>query len=179
VTLDDDGNATIWLNGVNCAPGSDVVDASMNAAPYLTALGTLTAAPPVVTTTGVAGYPTTSGIVTTGEVETGDTTASGNSDVYAVFYVETDPVYAEAMAEISDNQLVDSCGQGADWYDSSGNFIPGPDITETLDDDGNGVFEFVGSSCAATTSEVIADIEAGTHPTYTSTFTVDAPAPTI
>jgi hypothetical protein len=179
VTLDDDGNATIWLNGVNCAPGSDVIDASMIAAPYLTAIGTFTAAAPVVTTAGVAGYPVTSGTVTTGEVETGDTAASGESDVYAVFYVETDPVYAELTAQISDAQLQDSCGGGFVWYASDGTNIVGPNITETLDDDGNAVFIFVGSSCAATTTDVIADILAGSHPTYTGTFTVDAPAPTI
>jgi hypothetical protein len=179
VALDDDGNATIWITGLNCAPGTDVVDASMTAAPYLTAIGTLTVSPPVVTTAGVSGYPTDSGTVTTGEVETGDTAASGNSDVYAVFYVETDPVYAEQTAEISDNQLQDSCGGGFVWYFSDGDNITGPDVTETLDDDGNAVFVFVGSSCAATTTDVVADILAGSHPTYTSTFTVDAPAPTI
>jgi hypothetical protein len=178
VTLDDDGNVTVWLAGIDCAPGTDVVEASMAVAPYLTALGTLTAAPPVVTPTGVTGYPTTSGTVTTGEVETGDTTASGNSDVYAVFYVETSPVYAEQTAEISDSQLQDSCGQGFQWYNSAGNGANAP-VTESLDDDGNAAFVFVGASCAATTSEVIADIEAGSHPTYTTTFTVDAPAPTI
>jgi hypothetical protein len=179
VALDDDGNATIWITGINCAPGTDVVDASMIAAPYLTAIGTITAAPPVVTTAGVAGYPTYSGTVTTGEVETGDTAASGDSDVYAVFYVETDPVYAEQTAEISDDQLQDSCGAGFDWYNSAGEIITGADITETLDDDGNAVFVFVGSSCAATTTDVIADILAGSHPTYTGTFTVSPPAPTI
>jgi hypothetical protein len=179
VALDDDGNATIWVTGVNCAPGSDVIDASMTVAPYLTAIGTMTAAPPVVTTAGVAGYPTSSGTVTTGEVETGDTGASGESDVYAVFYVETDPVYAEQTAEIDDLQLDDSCGGGFVWYDQGGGYLPSPEPSETLDDDGNAVFVFVGASCAATTSDVIADVLAGTHPTYTTTFTVSAPAPTI
>jgi hypothetical protein len=52
--------------------------------------------PPVVTTEGLTGYPQTSRRpVTTREVETGDTLASGESDIYAVFYVETSPVYAE------------------------------------------------------------------------------------
>jgi hypothetical protein len=179
VTLDDDGNVTVWAFGYACVPGSDVIDASMAVAPYLTALGTLVAAPPVVTATGVTGYPTTSGTVTTAEVETGDTAASGNSDVYAVFYVETDPVYAEQTAEISDSQLQDSCGGGFDWYgDESGQLGPTPPA-EALDDDGNAVFVFVGSSCAATTTDVIADVLAGTHPTYTTTFTVSPPAPTI
>ena len=71
VTLDDDGNATVLAVGSDCAPGSSVVDASLAVAPYDTALGTLVATPPVVTNSGVFGYPTTSGTVTTGEVETG------------------------------------------------------------------------------------------------------------
>jgi hypothetical protein len=179
VTLDDDGNATIWVTGQNCAPGTDIVDASMVAAPYLTAIGTLTAVPPVTTTAGVSGYPTYSGVVTTGEVETGDTAASGESDVYAVFYVETDPVYAEQTAEISDDQLADSCLGGFVWYNEFGGNLASVEPSQPLDDDGNAVFVFVGSSCAATTTTVIADVLAGTHPTYTNTFTVSAPAPTI
>jgi hypothetical protein len=53
--------------------------------------------------------PTTSGTVSNGEVETGDTTASGDSDVYAVFYVETDPVLAEPQVEINSTELEDRC----------------------------------------------------------------------
>ncbi|HVC71339.1 MAG TPA: hypothetical protein VNC61_13875 [Acidimicrobiales bacterium] len=49
----------------------------------------------------------------------------------------------------------------------------------TLDDDGNAVLVFFGSSCAAGPSAVIADVMAGTHPTCTTTFTVLPPAPTI
>ena len=123
VILDDDGNATLIMVGEDCAPGSDVVEADLDVAPYYTALGTLVAEPPVVTTAGVSGYPTYSGVVTTGEVETGDTAASGNSDVYAVFYVETDPVYAEQPVEISSNELESRCGQG--WLLASLSDTPG------------------------------------------------------
>jgi hypothetical protein len=182
LTLDNDGNATVEANGYTCAPGTDIIEADLAVAPFLTALGTLTVSPPAVTPTGVFGYPTTSGTVTTGEVETGDTAASGDSDVYAVFYVETDPVYAEQPVEISDTQLEDSCITGFAWYDSETLFLtsdPEPLPKTTLDDDGNAVFVFVGSSCAATTSDVIADVLAGTNPTYTTTFTVLAPQPTI
>jgi hypothetical protein len=180
VTLDDDGNVSVEVNGYNCAPGSDVVEADLAVAPFDTALGTLTVSPPVVTNPGVFGYPKTSGTVTTGEVETGDTAASGDSDVYAVFYVETNPVYAEQSVEITDNQLVDSCIGGFDWFDSFTEITDSQATPETtLDDDGNAVFVFVGSSCAATTSQVIADVLAGTHQTYTTTFTVDPPQPTI
>jgi len=192
VALDDDGNVTVEIDGIDCAPGSDVIEADMEVAPYYTALGTLTVSPPVVTTAGVYGFPTTSGTVTTGEVETGDTGVAppadcgeggcaetdGSSDVYAVFYVETDPVYAEQLVEISDNQLDDSCGGGYYWFDSYTDPLGLPAET-TQDDDGNAVFVFWGASCAASTSDVVADVLAGTHPTYTTTFTVVAPQPTI
>jgi hypothetical protein len=49
--------------------------------------------------------------VTGGEVETGDTSFPGDgSYVYGVFYVETDPVYAEQTVEISSPELQDRCG---------------------------------------------------------------------
>jgi hypothetical protein len=50
--------------------------------------------------------------------------------------------------------------------------------TGTLDDDGNAVFVFKGASCAAGTSTVTADVDAGTDPTYTTTFTVSPPVET-
>jgi hypothetical protein len=131
----------------------------------------------------------------------GDTTAgvngpSGNSDVYAVFYVETDPVYAEQTVEISSAQLEGRCGQGWSWQ--PGNGVAGLGYTgpissppdplgpntgilpaTSLDDDGNAVFVFEGESCAAGDSQVIADVLAGSHPTYTFDYTIDPPAPTI
>jgi len=175
VILDNDGNATVLVAGSDCAPGSSVIEADLEVAPYYTALGTLVANPPAVTPPGVTGYPTTSGTVTTGEVETGDTKASGDSDVYAIFYVETNPVYAEQKVEISSNQLTSRCLGFSNWFsETSGNG------TQTiLDDDGNAVFIFVGISCAAGTSTVTADVEAGTHPTYTTSFNIVAPQPTI
>ncbi|HEY7946811.1 MAG TPA: hypothetical protein VID75_03985 [Acidimicrobiales bacterium] len=184
VILDDDGNATVLVTATPCAPGPSVVEADLTVAPFYTALATLNASPPQVTPTGVFGYPTTSGTVTTGEVETGDTATSGNSDVYAIFYVETDPVYAEQLVEISSAQLEGRCYGGWSW-NSFGNEISGtgvntgPRLTTTLDDDGNAVFAFLGASCAAGPSAVIADVLAGTHATYTTTFNINAPAPTI
>jgi hypothetical protein len=174
VILDDDGNASVVVEGTDCAPGPSVIEADLTVAPYDTALTTLTANPPVVTVAGVSGYPTTSGTVTTGEVETGDTAATGESNVYGVFYVETSPVYAEQPVEISSTQLQDRCGGLYTWT----TFLGGTN-SSTLDDDGNAVFVFLGSSCAAGPSEVVADVEAGTHPTYTTTFDVVAPVPTI
>jgi hypothetical protein len=180
--LDDDGNATVGLTGVNCAPGSDVIMADLDVAPYLTAVTTLITSPPAVTTEGLTGVPND-------EVETGDTNGrSGNSDVYAVFYVETLPIYAEQQAEISSEQLQSRCGQGWWWFPGNGGTPTsgpgGPNgavggAQTTLDDDGNAVFLFKGASCATGTSQVVADVEAGDHPTYTFEYTILAPAVTI
>jgi hypothetical protein len=191
VILDDDGNATVGLTGINCAPGSSVIEADLDVAPYLTALTTLVANPPVVTAPGLTGYPNN-------EVETGDTSGlSGDSDVYAVFYVEDSPVYAEQEVEISSAQLESRCGLGWIWLPGNGGTdvpavtapVPGTTKLETappaaaaeteLDDDGNAVFVFNGASCAAGDSQVIADVLAGTHDTFTFDYNIDPPAPTI
>jgi hypothetical protein len=174
ITLDNGGNATVVVTGTDCAPGPSVVEADLVVAPFLTALTTLDARPPVVTPAGVTGYPTTSGTVTTGEVETGDTAASGDSDVYAVFYVETDPVYAEQPVEINSAQLQSRCLRGS----ALSSVLNGTNQS-ILDNDGNAVFTFFGRSCAAGSSQVIADVLAGTHQTYTTTFNINPPQPTI
>ncbi len=177
VILDDDGNASVELSATNCAPGSSVFEADLVKAPYYTATTTLVANPPVPTAAGVVGYPNP-------EVETGDTSSgpngpSGNSDVYAVFYVEDNPVYAESTVEISSAQLQNRCGLGAKW--SAGNGGNGDDTgaSTLLDDDGNAVFIFEGVSCAAGDSTVIADVNAGTHDTFTTTYTISPPVPTV
>jgi uncharacterized membrane protein YgcG len=187
--LDGDGNATAVISGSDCAPGRDLVEADLKAAPYYTALTTLVVNPPVVTPTGVTGFPVTDG--SQAEVETGDTNASGDSDVYVVFYVETDPVYAEQPVEISSTQLQDRCltfwawqpgngggGSGASGSSASGSSGGGM-ATTTLDNDGNAVFLFEGMSCGAGGSLITAEVRAGTHPTYTTTYTVLPPVPTI
>ena len=181
VILDDDGNATVLVVGYDCAPGPSVIEADLNQAPYYTALATLDAEPPTVTAPGVTGYPITSGTAAGGEVETGDTPLSGDSDVYAVFYVETDPVYAEKPVEISSPELIDRCGGGALWSSITPTGITPvtPQASSNLDDDGNAAFVFFGVSCAAGPSTVVADVGAGTHPTYTTTFNVLPPQPTI
>ena len=180
--LDDDGNASAAIFGQQCAPGTDVVEASLAEAPYYTALATLVANPPVVTSAGVFAFPTTSGTVSGGEVET------GSSNVYAVLSIETDPVYAEQSAELSLTQLADRCLATNEWVAfpsgavNVAQTIPGALLTTipvTLDDDGNAVAVFAGSSCAAGSSVITADVEAGTHPTYITTFTVLPPQPTI
>ena len=176
VVLDNEGNATVVVNGGPCAAGTDLVEADLTTAPYLTATTSLDVVPPGVTTPGVYASPAT-------EVETGDSPTSGDSDVYVVFTVETDPVYAEQPVEISATQLEDRCLGG--WRIESGT---GPTIDQGsattvasgfIDDDGNATFIFEGASCAAGPSTVNADVVAGTNPTYTTSFTVAAPTPTL
>jgi hypothetical protein len=194
--LDDDGNATVVVDAFDCAPGTSVIEADLEVAPFYTALTTLVALPPAVTPEGLTGYPQISGSAQ--EVETGDTSTSGDSNVYAVFYVETNPVYAEQTVEISSSQLEGRCIRGWRWEPGNpdGVGVTGPGLgysgdingvgvnngdraATILDDDGNATFTFKGTSCAAGPSQVIADVLAGTHQTYVSTFTVDPPAPTI
>jgi hypothetical protein len=167
VTLDNDGNVTVSVTGTNCTPGSNLIEADLVHAPYLTATTTLVATPPAVTTPGVFGFPPN-------EVETGDTTASGFSDVYSVFYVETDPVYAETTVQITSPELLSRCLGGVTWTTNQGTFH-GATATATLDNDGNVVFSFTGASCASGTSTVIADVVGGTHSTYTTTYTILPP----
>jgi hypothetical protein len=193
--LDDDGNATVVVDGTDCAPGTDVVEADLEVAPFYTALTTLTVAPPAVTPLGLSAFPTIGGVQS--EVETGDTSSSGDSNVYAVFYVEENPVYAEQTVEIDSAQLEGRCVLGWRWEpgNKDGKGAPGTvgysgdqhgvgvntstRPSAVLDDDGNAVFVFKGTSCAAGPSQVIADVLAGTGDTFTTTFTVDPPAPTI
>ena len=179
VVLDDDGNATVIVLAMDCAPGSSVIEADLDVAPFPTALTTLSAEPPAVTPAGVSSYPNSSGTVPGGEVETGDTPASGDSNVYGVFYVEADPVYAEQTVSISSAQLEARCLRGFVWTSPSGYNTTGSSASGVIDDDGNAVFAFMGISCAAGGSVVIAEVGAGIHSTYTGTFTVNPPAPTI
>ena len=199
VALDNEGNATVTVAGLECAPGQDLVEADLAVAPFYTATTIVTVNPPTVTTPGVFGEPQTSGVAE--EVETGDTTASGDSDISAVFFVEENPVYAEQTVEIGSTQLQDRCQGGWEWFPSNFGVPKAPgtigfngpvsntggppgnptDTTPSavLDDDGNAAFVFYGISCAAGPSTVVADVRAGTHDTFTTTFTVLPPAVTI
>jgi hypothetical protein len=177
VILDNDGNVTVVVAGTDCAPGPSLVEADLAVAPFYTATTTLQALPPNVTPEGVTGSPNN-------EVETGDTATSGDSNVYAIFYVETNPVYAEQPVEIASPQLEGRCIEGWRWEPEGGTVAFGTGVNpnppqSTLDDDGNAVFVFKGASCAAGDSIVTADVEAGPHTTYTTTYTIDPPVPTI
>ncbi len=102
---------------------------------------------------------------------------TGDSDVYAVMSVATDPVYAEQTVEIVSG-LNSRCGGGITSITNQGSFS-GSTASASIDDDGNATFSFFGASCAPGTVQLTADVEAGTDPTYTTTFIIDPPTPTI
>jgi hypothetical protein len=174
VVLDGDGNVTVVVNGVDCDPGTDLIEADLVKAPYASATTILKVKGNKVTFPKVTGYPAD-------EVETGNTTKSGHSDVYSVFYVETNPVYAGQTADISSSELVDRCGQGSRWESNATGspFLNSPGATATIDDDGNAVFVFKGASCAAGTSTVIADVDAGSGTSYKTHYVIEPPQPTL
>jgi hypothetical protein len=101
---------------------------------------------------------------------------TGDSDVYAIISVGTDPVYAEQTVEIA-SSLVGRCAQGT-WFTNQGTFT-GTSASAAIDDDGNASFTFLGASCAPGAAQVTAIVEAGTEPSATATFTIDPPAPGI
>jgi hypothetical protein len=175
VILDGEGNATVMVDATQCAAGNAVVEADLVAAPYWSALTTLQILPPGDSAYGVNASPLA-------EIETGDTTGSGESDIYAVFNVEAPAVYAEQSVEIEASELVDRCGAGSYWVSNSGTSMTDGTAagssstwTATLDDNGNATFDFFGASCASGTSDVLADVKAGLHNQYSTTFTVIDP----
>jgi len=188
MALDNEGNATAILVGQDCAPGTDLIEADLLSAPFYTAVGTFVLKPPSVTTPGIFAFPTSSGTVSGGEVETGDTQSSGESSIFAVFQIEADPVYAEQSATIDFSQLATRCPNAIAVLLLQNGFSlvritptpPGPILAANqIDNDGNATIGFFGSSCAAGPALVTAEVDAGTHPTYTTTFNILPPQPTI
>ena len=102
---------------------------------------------------------------------------TGDSDVYGVFSVATDPVYAKQTVEIVAG-LANRCGLGATWFSNDGSFT-GSTAVAALDDDGNASFTLLGASCAPGPLQVTVLVEAGDGPSTTLTFTIDPPAPEI
>ena len=115
VLLDNDGNATVELQGEDCAQGQDLVEADLAASPYTTATATLRAVPP-----GITAEPTITAFPNP-EVETGDG-APGNaeSQVYTEFLIEENPVYAEQTVEVTSAQLTNRCELGTALWSSTG-----------------------------------------------------------
>ena len=175
ITLDADGNAVVAVNGRQCAAGNRLFEAALAAAPYYSAVSTLDVLASQNAQPGITGYPGD-------EVITGTTTGSGESDVYAVFYVGAPSVYAEQYVQIQASGLVDRCGAGSFWVSNEGTStttgtVAGSSQTwlAQLDDNGNAVFAFFGASCASGTSTVLADFEAGRHQGYMTLFEILSP----
>jgi hypothetical protein len=179
VILDNDGNATVELQGEDCAPGANLVEADLGAAPYTTTTATLTASPP-----GVTAFPTITGAPNP-EVETGDN-GPGNSEsqVYANFLIEENPVYAEQIVDVTSAQLTNRCLLGSTLWTSTagvgggGATIGATGVTAVLDNDGNADVTFEGISCASGPSLVDAELVGGTHDTFTTTYIIKPPAVT-
>ena len=174
VTLDAEGNATVELDAYGCPPEHFLLEADLVKAPYYTATTILKVKPPNKTKHGLTGYPNP-------EVETGDATFTG-SNVYAVFYVEMPPVYAEKAVVISSPELQNRCLSGFEWEAANSGYPPTHSTTggvsTLLDDDGNAVFIFEGISCGAGPSTVAAGLMSGGL-SVTTKYVIDSPVPTV
>jgi hypothetical protein len=180
VILDNDGNATVELQGEDCAPGQNLIEADLEASPYTTATATLTALPPQVTKS-----PTITASPNP-EVETGDGAPNNaESQVYVNFLIEEAPVYAEQIVDVTSTQLTDRCEPGETLWSSTpglgggGTPIGNTGVTAVLDNDGNAVVTFEGISCAAGDSLVDAELVGGTGDSFTTDFVINPPAPQI
>jgi hypothetical protein len=176
VLLDNEGNATVEVQGEDCAPGTNLVEADLGKAPYTTATASLVATPP-----GVTAFPTITGAPNP-EVETGDG-APGNaeSQVYANFLIEENPVYAEQIVDVTSAQLTNRCEAGTTLWSSTagvgggGTLIGTTGVTAVLDNDGNADVTFEGISCASGDSLVDAELVGGTHDSFWTTYTISPP----
>jgi hypothetical protein len=179
VILDNEGNATVEVQGEDCAPGLNSFEADLDKAPYTTAPNTVNLLPP-----GVTKFPTITGAPNP-EVETGDN-APGNaeSQVYANFLIEEDPVYAEQIVDVTSGQLTGRCEAGTTLWSSTpglgggGVLIGTIGVSAVLDNDGNADVTFEGISCASGDSRIDAELVGGVKDSFFTTFTIKPPAVT-
>jgi hypothetical protein len=184
LTLDNDGNATVYVTAQDCAPGKVLIEASLDTLPYSSATTRLVIESPKVTAPGLHAYPDP-------EVEVGDgdpTSSNAASEASFVFYVEANPVYAEGTVSIVSDELTARCGEFSAWFDTDDDLLatnagvaPSTGLVATevggIDDDGNAVFVFDGGSCAAGRSSVTADVTGG--PSSVTTAVILPPAVTV
>ena len=175
VKLDNDGNATAVLwGGPSCAAGeSTLISAHLEEAPYTTVTTPFKVLAPAPTPAGVRAEPAS-------EVESEE-----NSSVATIVEVEFPPVFAGRYVNIKALGLFSRCLMEPKivWV--------GPDeilaATEAeeltrvkLDNDGNAFVVLLGGgSCAPGTSLIEASLEEAPYTTYTTTFKVEPPRPTI
>jgi uncharacterized repeat protein (TIGR01451 family) len=173
VTLDNDGNATavIW-GGPGCAAGESLVSAHMEQAPFTTVTTAFTVLPPRPTPPGVTAVPK--------ELVENEETSS----VATIAQVEFPPVYAEAYVNINAEQLFSRCHLPPHllWVGPGGEKLGEGDTLSgiRLDNDGNAFVVLLGGgSCASGTSLIETSLEAAPYTTYTTTFTILPPQPTL
>ena len=116
------------------------------------------------------------------EIETGNgPLASGDRDVYTVFYVETSSIYAGSAVTVSSNALENACADGWRWEfgptGSSSTTGPGPGQSPagTFDGDGNAVFVFLGAGCSPGTYTVFSDLAGAPYTQNMTSYTVEPP----
>ena len=158
------GTSPWWSTERTAPPGTTVIEADLTVAPFLTALTTLQVLPPPGHTGGCerGSRPT--------RWRPATRPTSGDSDVYTVFTVETNPVYAEQPVEISSPQLESRCVRGWRFEPGSGahrrpdlGHVGGLRASWTTTATPPSCSRV--SSCAAGPSAVIADVD-GREPSH-------------
>ena len=166
VMLDDDGNAeaVVW-GGPSCGATSALVEASLDTAPYVTALAVVDIKPPTDTPPGLTIWPSK-------QIE--DSTFSS---VATIFYAEYPSAFSEDPVEFSDAQLYDRCAGGITWVGADGQILGhGKSAVTTLDDNGNAfVVVVAGPSCASGATLGTADLVGPPYTTYANVFWVLSP----
>src|SRR5581483_2985354 len=172
VTLDNDGNATaVVFGGSSCAAATAVIFASLNAPPFPTASTTFTILPPQNTKPGVIASPRR-------EVED-----AVFSSVATVIQVEFPSTQAERFVTIRSNGLFARCAPSSlFWFGPEG--IPLgtgiSSVTVQLDNNGNAFVLVIGAlSCASGSSTITADLHTVPYTTFSTTFTIRSPRPTV
>ncbi len=167
VMLDDDGNAeaVVW-GGPSCGATSALVEASLDTAPYVTALAIVDIKPPTDTPPGLTIWPSK-------QIEDSTT-----SSVATIFYAEYPSAFSEDPVEFSDAQLYDRCAGGITWIGSDDVTLAThtKSVVTTLDDNGNAfVVALAGPSCASGSTLGTADLVGPPYTTYASRFWVLSP----
>ena len=173
VAVDADGNVTVVVDGIGCARGRYALLSTIPAF-GANASTVIAVNPPQIT------FPYRFGGYPANEVETGNTTASGHSDVYTVFIISTSPKYGEDTATISAPSLASHCKGGIRW-ESNGvgsPFVKSATAIATIDNDGNASFVFKGASCAAGKNKVTLTVHTGgkRNPKYSTSYVIVPPA---
>ena len=173
VKLDNDGNATAALwGGPSCAAGESLISAHLNTAPFTTVTTTFNVLPPKTTPAGVRALPRS-------EVED-----SEFSSAATVIQVEFPAVFSQRKVSISSGELLSRCQvmPGIVWVGADQKVLgtSTESVEVELDNNGNAfVVALAGASCAAGTSTIEASLVGPPFTTFTNTFTILSPRPTI